>query len=420
MTVFSSHGFSSDWTSEHRGTNHDCNKDHRYHYSANPKHPALRAILYLARTSLMPSSRDAHRKSVPDSGARPVLSQGLAKGLLLGIVTFLCCMEGWAQNPDQDDVIRVRTDLVSVTVTVVDSHGHRIGGLNQEDFVMRDDGRDVKVGHFSSGTDRVALVFLLDASGSARDYVFQQREAALALFSRLGPGSQVAVAHFGNGPKVTVPFTSEITKARRGFDFNAAAGQHSAIFDSAAAAVQLLARRQSDPAERRIIVLTSDGLDSASSTKAAEVINCARSNAISFYVIHFPLFAPQDGHLAMRATSRGFRDLAEKTGGRFFTAGDVKLALNPGARYDLSPVFRSIEEDLASQYVIGFYPAAAEGSGPYHKVEVSLAKSNKRNLRVELLRRLPARACLPTARSIGCRACPVTAQVPNALSWRYG
>jgi len=342
----------------------------------------------------MPSSRDALNLSVPGFDTRSVLKQCVARALLAGVLGILYGCTSLAQDPDQEDVIRVRTDLVTVPVTVVDSRGHRAAGLNQEDFVMLDNGKAVQIGHFSSGTDRVALVFVLDASGSARDYLSQQRDAGLALFSRLGPGSQVAVAHFGDRLKLTVPFTDEVTGARGGFDFGADVGQHSAIFDSAAAAVQLLANRQSDPTERRIIILTSDGLDNASSTKAADVISCARSRAISFYVIHFPLFAPYDGHLAMRATSKGFRDLAEKTGGRFFIAGDVKLALTPGALYDLSLVFRSIEEDLASQYVLGFYPTEAMHNGTGHKVEVSLAKSNQRKLRVEPLRRLPGSACL--------------------------
>src|SRR5262249_35638988 len=59
-----------------------------------------------------------------------------------------------------------------------------------------------------AGTERVALLFALDASGSARDVVAQQREAALALFARFGHGSRVAVLHFGDFVRLTVPFTT--------------------------------------------------------------------------------------------------------------------------------------------------------------------------------------------------------------------
>jgi Ca-activated chloride channel homolog len=173
---------------------------------------------------------------------------------------------------------------------------------------------------------------------------------------------------------VAVAFTTELAKARSGFDFPSASGRHTAIFDSAAAAIHFFEQRKNDPTERRIIILTSDGLDTASAKKATEVIGRARAAGISFYVIHFPLFIPREGHLALRPTSRGFRELAEKTGGRYFIAGNVKLALDPNAQYDLSPVFKAIEEDLASQYLLGFYPNEASRDGRSHSVTVMLRK----------------------------------------------
>lgn len=341
----------------------------------------------------MPSSRDASSPGNTVFGVPVIPRHNTFRALVAVLLTLLCGFAALAQDPDQEDIVRVRTDLVTMAVTVVDSRGHRVAGLKQEDFVMRYEGQVVKIGHFSSGTDRVALVFLLDGSGSARDYLAKQREAALTLFSRFGPGSQVAVANFGNKTKLTVPFTDDVNKARLGFDFRASAGQHSAIFDSAAAAVTLLEQRPNDPTERRIVVLTSDGLDNASSTKAAEVIECARGNAISFYVIHFPLYAPFDGRLMMRATAKGFRELADKTGGRFYTAGNVELALRPGALYDLSTSFKSIEEDLASQYVLGFYPGKAIPEAALRELDVTLERSTKRKLRVVPLRRSTGQPC---------------------------
>jgi Ca-activated chloride channel family protein len=150
-------------------------------------------------------------------------------------------------------------------------------------------------------------------------------------------------------------------------------------------AIRLFEQRKNDATERRIIILTSDGLDTASATTAARIIDSARADDITLYVIHFPLFAPRDGRLAVRSTAKGFRDLAEKTGGRYFMAGDVKLALDPYARYDLTPVFKAIEEDLASQYLLGFYPTAGESEVHSHRIEVELKKKT-RGYRVKALR----------------------------------
>jgi Ca-activated chloride channel family protein len=330
-------------------------------------------------------------RSVPVSGADHSIAHSIRVNHFLGIVlaglfAALFHLSASAQEPGQEDVIRVRTDLVTVPVVVLDSHGRRVFGLKAEDFALRVDGRGVKLDHFSTGTDHVALAFLLDASGSARDYVSRQRDAALALFSRFGPGSEVAVLRFTEKADVAVPFSTEISKARLGFDFPAATGHHTAIFDSAATLIQLFKQRKSAPTERRIIILTSDGLDNASFKRASDVIDGARAESISFYIIHFPLFVPNGNHLAARQPTKGFRDLAEKTGGRYFMVGDAKSALNPIASYDLSAIFKSIEDDLASQYVLGFYPDEASRAGGFHRVEVQLPILERKKQRVRMLR----------------------------------
>src|SRR5258707_10046831 len=111
-----------------------------------------------------------------------------------------------AQDQDPVDVIRVRTDLVAVPVTVTDSRGHRISDLKQDDFVLSDDGRPTKIEYFASGAEHVALLFALHASGSTRDILEQQRSAARALFLRFGHGSRVPVLHFGAFVRLSVPF----------------------------------------------------------------------------------------------------------------------------------------------------------------------------------------------------------------------
>jgi VWFA-related protein len=291
-----------------------------------------------------------------------------------------------AQEPAQDDVVRVRTDLVTVPALVLDRSDHRVTGFSQDDFVVRVDGKLTQLDHFSIGTDRVALAFLLDASGSANEYLVQQRDAAVALFSRFGPRSEVAVLRFNESAVTAVPFTADVAQVKTGFSFPAFAEHHTAIFDSAMSALRLFKQRKSNPTERRIIILTSDGLDTASRTTAAGVIETAVADNVSFYVINFPIFVPSGGHLVPRPPAKGFRELAEKTGGHYFIAGDVKSALDPNRRYDLAPIFKAIEDDLAGQYLLGFYPDEASRNSQPHRIEVQLKAANNRTLRVKSLR----------------------------------
>ena len=276
-----------------------------------------------------------------------------------------------AQEPD--DVVRIRTDLVTIPLVVTDSRGHRMPNLNKDAFVLTDYDRTAKIDYFASGTERVAMLFALDSSGSEREIFASQRQAALALFSRFGPGSRVAVLHFANYVRLTVPFTANPGAAQRAFDSAASASSGTAIFDGAAAGVRAFDGSGGFSMERRIVLLISDGLDTLSSTKYSDVINVARDRGVSIYVIHFQLFTPGDGRLVPRPSSKGFRELAEQTGGRYFRIGDAKSALDPHAHYDLAPVFEAIDNDLRGQYVLGFYPRETSRDGQAHGVAIGLA-----------------------------------------------
>jgi Ca-activated chloride channel homolog len=308
---------------------------------------------------------------------------------IFALQLHLCQLSASAQDESPDDpeeVVRVRTDLVVVPVFVTDSRGHRVSGLSRSDFEVRDDGRRVEPNYFAAGAERVALLFLLDASGSTRDIVNEQRETALAVFSHFGPRSRVAVLQFRERPELTVPFTNDLRVARKGFQIAALPDRRTAIFDAALAAVRAFGKEGQRPEERRIVVLLSDGLDTASASSAADAVAEARAAGVSFYVIHVPLFEPRDGHLVARRPSKGFRELAEKTGGQFFVVGDARTSLDPHAEHDLRPIFQAIAEDLLGQYLLG-YQAGEEGRRPgFHRVEVRLTNTERRRLRVRQLR----------------------------------
>jgi len=291
--------------------------------------------------------------------------------LALSLITTAVLAQS-EKNQEPEDVVRVRTDLIAVPVIVTDKRGRRVSGLGAGDFRLADDERATPVKYFAEGTDRVAMLFALDASGSAREILSQQHDAALALFGKFGAASRVAALHFSDVVKLVLPFTSDPAGVARAFNLAAEQSTGTAIFDGAAAAVRSFDGSGGFSSERRIVVLISDGLDTLSSTKPDAVIELARRRGVSFYVIHFQLFTPRDGILEARPPAKGFRELAEKTGGRYFKFGSARLALDPKARYDLAPVFQAIEQDLLGQYVLGFSPGEAARDGRLHRVTVNL------------------------------------------------
>ncbi|HKQ51979.1 MAG TPA: VWA domain-containing protein, partial [Pyrinomonadaceae bacterium] len=250
-----------------------------------------------------------------------------------------------------------------------------------------DNGRAQTLSYFAAGTDRVALAFALDSSGSIRELVTRQRDAALQLFSRFGRGSRVAVVHFGEKAELTAPFTTDTGLAESAFNAHVSMSRRTAIFDATLATLRAFAAEKGAAAERRILVLISDGLDTASAARASNVISEARAQNVSIYAIHLPLFEPRDGRLAVRPPAKGFRDLALKTGGRYFVIGNAQDALDAAAPApDLAPVFRAIEEDLQGQYVLGYYPDEAARAAASHRIEINLTSRMRKGLHVHALR----------------------------------
>lgn len=279
----------------------------------------------------------------------------------------------FAQEPGRDEeILRVNTDLLVFPIRVRDKSKQPVDTLTESNLTLKDPDRVTGGLYLYRGVDRVALVFALDHSGSTRQVISQQRDAALGLFGRFGERSQVAIIRFAETPEMVAPFGRDTNAARLAFNSAAGINQHTAIFDAATAVVKTFDALPRVRSERRIAILISDGLDNASRTKAGPVIAEAIQKRVSFYVIHLPLYEVRNGRLAVRSPASGFRDLAEKTGGKYFLVGDVRSALAPEKRVDLTPIFQAIEDDLKSQYLLGFYLVDTANDGRKHRFSLSL------------------------------------------------
>jgi len=337
---------------ETRGFSREPSQDHRNYDNRYPQHSALWPFFRLAE--------------------RPLLHLTVLLPLLACFFIAVQPITALAQQTaDDEDVIRVNTDLLLFPVRIRDKKGVAVTGLTEQDLSLKDEDQVTTGLYFTPGADRVALMFALDQSGSLRQIISQQQEAALALFSRFGERSSVAILRFSETASLISPFTRDLTATRAAFRFNAAPNQQTAIFDAAAKAVAAFDDLPPVRAERRIVVLISDGLDTRSRTSADSVIAAALERRVSFYLIHLPLFEPRDGRLEVRRPSKGFKDLAEKTGGKYFLVGDAKSALMPREN-DLTPIFQAIEEDLKSQYLLGFYISESSRDNRKHVFSVSL------------------------------------------------
>ena len=339
--------------SQPRGFSREPGQDHRYHDYRHSQYSALRPFFRLAERLMLRFA---------------VLVLFLA---CLAVAVPTTCVSA-QQSTDEGDVVRVNTDLLLFPIRIRDKKGQAIAAnLTEQDLTLKDQDAVTTGVYFARGAERVAMLFALDQSGSLRQIIEQQREAALALFSRFGERSSVAIVRFADTATLVAPFTKDLENARAAFRFRAGQNAKTAIFDSAATALKAFDDLTPSRTERRIVVLISDGLDTRSRTNPDTVIAAALEQHVSFYVIHLPLFEPRDGRLEVRRPSKGFKDLAEKTGGKYFLVGDTKSALTPKPT-DLTPIFQAIEEDLKSQYLLGFYIAESARDNRKHVFTVSM------------------------------------------------
>ena len=334
------------------GIRHEHSQAYRHHNHRNNQHPAFRAFFRLT------------------DGRAP--SRSALACLFACLFFYIQPVSAVPQDPPDDiEVVRVSTDLLLFPIRIRDKKGQAVPGLTEQDLTLKDNDKVTTGVYFAPGADRVAMLFALDQSGSVRQTISQQRDAALALFSRFSDRSSVAVLRFAENSSLAIPFTKDTEAARSAFRFSAGQNTLTAIFDAAQDSLKAFDDLPVVRSERRIVVLISDGLDNRSARSAESVINQAIDKRVSFYVIHVPLFEPRDGRLEVRRPAKGFRELAEKTGGKYFLVGDRTSALMP-KDIDLAPIFQAIEEDLKSQYLLGFYIAESARDNRRHFFSVTL------------------------------------------------
>ena len=147
--------------SQPRGFSREPGQDHRYHDYRHSQYSALRPFFRLAERLML-------RYAV--------------------LISFLACLAIAVQpttvlgqqSTDDDEVVRVNTDLLLFPIRIRDKKGQAVTGLTDQDLTLKDQDQVTTGVYFSRGADRVAMVFALDQSGSLRQIIEQQREAALA------------------------------------------------------------------------------------------------------------------------------------------------------------------------------------------------------------------------------------------------
>lgn len=273
------------------------------------------------------------------------------------LVFGLLSVAGFAQS--NDDVIRVDTELVAVEVTVSDREGKPVRGLVREDFRIFENGKERKIDFFEpirkqNKNRPLSVVFALDVSGSITVAELGQLQTALRSFVRrlADYQSSFAVISFGMKVKTLQGFTNQPAKLEKAFQklLSDQDGLSTHAYDAVDLAVDLLAKKSpkriGNQFPRRVVILVTDGFPVGDIVSPKTVIERANESETTIYSVIIPSYSRLQGTRKPLPTLLDASGLIELTGGR-------SLYVNAG---NFEPLFRSLEEEITSSYLLAFYP----------------------------------------------------------------
>jgi Ca-activated chloride channel homolog len=268
--------------------------------------------------------------------------------------------------------IRMDTDLVMIDVTATDKSGNYVRDLRAEEIQFFEDGQQRNINFFAM-TDEAALsrplavVFALDLSGSLRlDEMAMLRHAAMKFTELMKGDSMFATLTFNHKVKVTQDFTPDPAKIARAFGRMDRFEGSTRIYDALDRAVTMLNRsaprtRNGRPV-RRVVVVITDGFDSASIIDRKELIRRANDAGVTIHSVTLPSFAlsPTDSTTRVITPLDASR-IVQATGGQDFSA-DAS---------DFTPIFKALAEEIRASYALAYYPENRDGKRHELRIKTS-------------------------------------------------
>jgi len=264
--------------------------------------------------------------------------------LRVKLIGALCAATGvvvLAQTP----TFRARTDLVRVDALVTDG-SRPLLGLQASDFEVLDDGVLQDVEMIAAQGVPVNVALALDTSGSVKgDQITQIRNAGRLVIDALGPGDKVALVSFSAPVSVRTGLTDDFAAARASLTAAPEAGD-TALVDAAYAAMVL----GESAADRSLVIVFSDGADTASFLSPASVLESAKHTGAVVYAV-----------LTNSLGGQSFlRDLSQATAGR---------AILVQSTDKLGAALLEILDEFRQRYVLSYTPRGVSAAG-WHRLEV--------------------------------------------------
>ncbi len=283
-------------------------------------------------------------------------------------------------SQDEDSTIRVDVNVVNILATVRDKKGRLVNTLTKDDFTLEEDGVPQTITYFSRQTDLpLTIGLLVDTSVSQERLIDVERSASFQFFQQtLRNRKDLAfLISFDVDVELLQDLTDSLNLLHQGLEQLAIQGAAGGVLPSPVPtsgrtpgtvmydAIYLASDEMLKPqVGRKAIVLITDGNDYGSRLKLEDALEAAhRSDVVIYGVRYF------DRDFYFRAGAMGgggygtLKKLGRDTGGNVFEVTKKQT---------LKEIFDEIQDELRSQYSIGYAPTNGTAGGGFRKIEVNV------------------------------------------------
>lgn len=255
-------------------------------------------------------------------------------------------------------VFRSSVRTVPIYATALDANGRLVADLTQDDFEVLDNMKPVTISSFSNDPQPFTAVVMLDTSASMTEHLKLLSQAAEQFIIRMLPTDKAQVGAFNDKLQLSGEFESNrdaLISALRDLQF----GNATRLWDALMFSME--AFKGTDG--RRVVLLFTDGDDTASKARFGDVVDRARDDEVMVYGIGLATEYFNGVRQVRSRPDKNLKKIAEETGGGSFELQKSDL---------LASTFTRVAQELRSQYLLGFAPETLDGK--VHKLDVRAKK----------------------------------------------
>jgi len=286
--------------------------------------------------------------------------------IFLTFVILYGTFAGIAQTPeatppieDDNKPISVKTDLVTLTLTVTDLYGRFVSGLNKNAFTVFDNNIEQEISFFSDADAPASIGILFDVSGSMSSEKLGKARKALERFVNTShPSDEYFLIAFNDRPQLLLDRTRDSDSLLQKLTLVQTKGS-TALYDACYLGIERVTR---GTRQKKAMLIISDGQDNASRYNFGEVRRLMKESDVTVYAVG--IMDGRDAGSTMGMQGQAFLDeLTSVTGGKSFY---------PQTDVEMDEIFERIALELRHQYSIGFTPKDFTPDGKWHKIKTKV------------------------------------------------